>query len=72
MTTYYTHTSHRGVYYYRTQPQTAQLQIRYDHSDVWETSLRYTDSSNHMKSLVEIPMTEVPYLHLALLVQGLE
>lgn len=64
MRTYYKHAYIEGVYY-RTQSRTTWLQVRYSHSDVWEQSLRHSDSSNHTKHLVEITMAEVPFLTVA-------
>jgi hypothetical protein len=64
MRTYYKHKALENVYY-RTQSHTTQLQARYRQDADWQRSLRYTDSSNAMEPLVEIPMTEVPYLSIA-------
>ena len=64
MTTYYRHKNIEGVYY-RTQSHTTQLQTRYSHGDEWKQSLRHSYSSEAMKNLVEIPMTEVPFLPIA-------
>jgi hypothetical protein len=64
MRTYYKHTYIEDIYY-RTQSHTTQLQARYSYIGSWKQSLRYSDSSNHMKSLVEITRAEVPFLPLA-------
>ena len=64
MTTYYKNTNVEGLYY-RTQSHTPQLQIRCSHDGEWMKSRRHSDSSNHMKSLVEITMAEVPFLPIA-------
>ena len=64
MRTYYKHMYIDGLYY-RTQSHTTRLQIHYSHDNDWEQSLRHSDSSGAMNSLVEIPMTEVPFLPVA-------
>ena len=64
MKTYYKHAYIEGIYY-RTQSHTTQLQVRYSHTDTWQQSLRYSDSSEAMKHVVEITMAEVPYLPIA-------
>ena len=64
MRTYYKHTYIEDIYY-RTQLHTTQLQARYGQTDTWKQSLRQSDSSAAMERLVEIPMTEVPFLPIA-------
>lgn len=64
MRTYYKHTDIEDIYY-RTQPHTTQLQVRYGHSDYWQASLRYKNSSDHMEPLIKISKDEVPSLPVA-------
>mgnify|MGYP003630937423 CR=1 FL=1 len=64
MRTYYKHKYIEGIYY-RTQSHTTQLQARYSLTDNWKQSLRHSYSSAAMENLVEIPMTEVPFLPIA-------